>query len=353
MLVNSFKEFREMFKQERINLRLECYHPDYIGTCHEGVYGFFSMYHGEKNDVPGFLQADLNMAEDDQAIYEFLQNAVDCKATLFSTYYDENSFFVLNNGSQFNKDGIISILNIGQSTKRSAESIGRLGIGFKLAHRLVGKQNGLSELLNEYKGPIVFSWNKFEQLKAFLSDENISVADDWKEGGVHLFKILITNFPVGVGEKVYDLDYNQRILFSTEELDEMRSYVKLSLGDIDDKADYYQHGTITFLRLGEGKSRRLDNCIENLENGIQYSMNLFNTLTDVVINGEYIRKKDLIVEKFTIDKGTVEFNEIEPEYKDYDIQSAFGFPVITDYSDDGLEEIHRLLDSPNFYRDVL
>ena len=58
-------------------------------------------------------------------------------------FYDENHLIVINNGSPFTKEGIKSILNIGQSYKQDPNKIGRYGIGFKLVHRLVGKSSGL------------------------------------------------------------------------------------------------------------------------------------------------------------------------------------------------------------------
>ena len=59
----------------------------------------------------------LNIAEDNQAVYEFLQNAVDCGSTHFYAFYNNDYFLAVNNGSKFSKEGLKSILNIAQSTK--------------------------------------------------------------------------------------------------------------------------------------------------------------------------------------------------------------------------------------------
>lgn len=75
----------------------------------------------------------------------------------------------VNNGAKFSVEGLTSILNIAQSTKSDSSSIGRLGIGFKLAHRLVGKGNGVRELVHGKKGPILFSWDKASQLRELMS----------------------------------------------------------------------------------------------------------------------------------------------------------------------------------------
>lgn len=349
MIVNSPRVFRIQFKNERPNLNVACNNPDYIGTECCGDYGFFSMYHGFKEDIRGFLQADLNMAEDDQAVYEFLQNAVDCHATYFQASYDETSFCVINNGEKFDKKGITSILNIGQSTKHDSSSIGRLGIGFKLAHRLVGKQNGLDEIIEEYKGPIIFSWSSFEQLKAFLTDTDISSSERWDDLLPHLFKIVITNFPSGVGERVLDLQHESRVVFPAEELEEMRQYVKASLSDAPESTDLHQ-GTIVYIRLGEGKKDRLDERSSDLIEGIQYSMNLFGSLSTISLNGNLVNKKELSIESSSIKKDTDLFKSIEPEYKDYDIQYSFGYAPISEFTDEGVGEILKLSKSPNFFK---
>lgn len=351
MIVSSQKAFRALFKQERPNLRVECNNPNFIGTEKNGEYGFFSMYHGLKQDIRGFLQADLNMAEDDQAIFEFLQNAVDCHATLFDVYYDNESFCVINNGEQFNKEGIISILNIGQSTKHDANSIGRLGVGFKLAHRLVGKQNGLEELLNDYKGPIVFSWNSYAQLQSFISyEDSIEIASDWRESYAHLFKILITNFPCDAGETVFDLNHVPQVLFSSEELNEMRSFIREHISMRLNNPSELSHGTITFLKLGEGKRDRLESNRANLIDGIQYSMNLFGSLNSISLNGEVINKKELVLESGHIEISSDQFASIEPEYTDYLIQYSFGFVPVNGFDDADLTEIANLTEAPNFFK---
>lgn len=74
-------------------------------------------------------------------------------------FYDEQHLAVINNGDVFTKDGVKSILNIGQSyDKQDPDKIGRYGIGFKLVHRLVGKSSGLDELLNVDKQGYKFNF---------------------------------------------------------------------------------------------------------------------------------------------------------------------------------------------------
>lgn len=103
------------------------------------------MYHGHTPDIKGYLPSILKIAEDGQAIYEFIQNAVDCGSTHFYIFYNDKYFLAINNGSPFDIEGIQSILNIAQTTKDDPDKIGRFGIGFKLTHRLVGENEGTDE----------------------------------------------------------------------------------------------------------------------------------------------------------------------------------------------------------------
>ena len=168
MKIKSAKSFRYWYKtkKKQINRDDKCYNEDFVGTYHNEngkklVKGFFEMYHGHKPDIENYLSSFLKIAEDGQAIYEFLQNAVDSESTHFYIFYNENYLLAINNGKPFILDDLESILNIAQTTKKNCEKIGRFGIGFKLAHRLVGINDGTDELVRQYKGPILFSWSKF------------------------------------------------------------------------------------------------------------------------------------------------------------------------------------------------
>jgi len=351
MTISSMSAFRKMYKESQKHLDNEYNNPDFMGTSHDEERGLFSMFHGDKKDIRGFLSTELNMAQDDQAMYEFIQNAIDSHASSFQAHYDERSLLVLNDGEKFSKEGIISILNIGQSTKHDSSSIGRLGIGFKLAHRLIGKGDGLDELINEYKGPIIFTWSDRSQLDEFLSCEGIhaDASGGWDDSAAHLFKILITNFPAGVGENVLDLQHKPRVVFSNEELREMREFAHAHLFA---EPDQLSHGTIVYLRLGEGKKDMLDESNDSLVDGIQYSLNLpkFKFLSSISINDTSIDKRDIVIESGTVKQGTELFKQIDPEYKDADIEWAFGFVPISDYSDDGLQPIEDLRKSPSFFK---
>ena len=120
MKIKSAKSFRLNYKIETkgIDSLDESYNENFIGTYHEEngkkTKGFFEMYHGHKPDIAGYLPSILKIAEDGQAIYEFLQNAVDCNSTHFYIFYNEKYFLAINNGKPFDDKGLNSILNIAQ-----------------------------------------------------------------------------------------------------------------------------------------------------------------------------------------------------------------------------------------------
>ena len=94
MKVNSAKEYRQWIRDQR-------YRPDvdinFIGCSlkngNQMIKGFFELFHGFKDDIEKYLPSLLDIAEDNQAIYEFLQNAVDCGSTHFWAFYNDQYFW--------------------------------------------------------------------------------------------------------------------------------------------------------------------------------------------------------------------------------------------------------------------
>ena len=350
MIVNSAKEYRSWFKKQEDRPEVN---ENFMGCSFDTVSGktkgFFNLFHGKKDDIERYLPSLLDIAEDNQAIYEFLQNAVDCGATHFWAFYNDKYFLAVNNGSKFSLDGLSSILNIAQSTKTTASSIGRLGIGFKLAHRLVGKGNGTHELIHENKGPIMFSWDNPSQLKSLMSSEEIHCQG--LSDNPFLIKIAITNFPAEVNECVKDINYNDVVVFPDTELEEFRSYTAECLQEMfaENSLDF-SHGTLFFIELGENKRALLDADLDTLKNGIEYSMNTLKQLSNICFNGESISKKQLVINESSISKETEKFKEIDPQYKEYDILYSFGYLPVDFGDKDYHKAVAQLRQSPNFYK---
>jgi len=268
MKIKSAKSFRYWYKTKVKEIERDDYthNENFVGTYHKEngkktIKGFFEMYHGDKPDIASYLPSILKIAEDGQAIYEFLQNAVDCGSTHFYIFYNEKYFLAINNGSPFDIEGLQSILNIAQTTKKDPDKIGRFGIGFKLAHRLVGKNEGTDELVRQYKGPILFSWAKLEDLESLMRNEQIEPLVPNKANyqefinSPYLLKLLLTNFPSDPNETVKDISYKDKILFPQSELKELIDYLNENFEIHSDslKKNVLKQGSLFFIKLGEEK----------------------------------------------------------------------------------------------------
>lgn len=366
MKIKSAKSFRFWYKTkvkqiDKKDTSFNNYNENFVGTYHEEngkkIKGFFEMYHGDKPKIADYLPSILKIAEDGQAIYEFLQNAVDCDSTHFYIFYNEKYFLAINNGIPFETDGLKSILNIAQSTKKDADKIGRFGIGFKLAHRLVGKNEGTEELTQQYKGPILFSWSKLEDLQGLMNKEKIETIFPSKNNSdyftsPYLLKLVLTNFPTEPNEIVKDLKYKDRVLFPQEELDELAAFLKQNFEKHSESLNFchLKQGSLFFIKLGEGKKAVLDRDYNELVNGIQYSMNMLKNLKEVYINDNHIDKIRLWLDKGRIPKDSETFQQISPEYKEFDIQFSVGYPYINFGKTNAFDNFKEIKKSPNFYK---
>ncbi len=387
MRIKNIQDYRSFYKNDVRRLRLDDRNENFIGNfliapdTDDVEFGWFEIYHGDKEGygkaeagIENFLQSFLDMAKDGQAVYEFLQNAVDAGSTHYAMVWgkdelDGNHYLlVANNGKMFNLDSVRSILNVGSSTKSNdSQTIGKFGIGFKLAHRLVGKDNGLNELINEHSGPILFSWKNYEieQLAngeaiepekfSYHSKANRSfeMADDcpW------LFKILITCFPcLPENNAVKELPKmaNGMIAeanpFSEEEYHVLSRWTKRYQHILDKQT--YNEGALFFIKLGKGKEEELAEV--NLKEGVKFAIAILKEtaneterheklLHTVQLNeGETITYPDLEYIKFSITKekdidtyayirfGADHYSELIEEQKrkmenEADIEVLFGF----------------------------
>lgn len=399
MKIKDIRQFRSFIKTSIKRTKDSNRDEHFAGTEHylsddqEPIFGFFEMYHGIKSKgvvdgIKGFLKGFLDMAQDAQAVYEFLQNAVDANSSHFVMIWAEDEtelnedgkpseyLMVINNGWQFDFAAIQSILNVGVSTKTEEEhTIGKFGIGFKLAHRLVGKENGLDELLDKNYGPVLLSWKNGE-LKNFMDKQidNISpVLQDYsisrQKGELKvdiatdepwLFKILITNFPTHPDEIIRDAYYTEKNdAFTEADVKKLGFWLSKYKNVIP--LDQYDTGSLFFLKLGADKSKLLDD--KNLEEGIRFSLSILNKvsgsnvrgLQNVHLNGVDIENAPLEFKSFIVDKDSEEYRYIrfgkrEPlsqeeqniADKDSDIQFLFGY---TDY----LNAVELISNVPNFY----
>ncbi|EAY31795.1 sacsin N-terminal ATP-binding-like domain-containing protein [Microscilla marina] len=293
MKIKDVNLFRDWYKNEyKLRKNDQAINPDFIGYRHDNTLGFIDLVHGAVPDIANFLSTPLKIAQDDQAIYEFIQNAADAQSSLFNIFYDESYFVAINNGKPFSRDDLTSLLNIAASTKKSCEKIGRFGIGFKLAYRLLGKTTGAEEMMRDNKGPVVFSWSKTEHIESLLkldADQLKQGFDkgDWNaEDAPWLFKILLTCFPVHPEDAgTVDLQNKQQVLFPKEELLEYVTFLKkyehkLNLKELG-------QGSLFFIKLGNGKYDKLLQNEAGFKKGVEISLNFLKKLREVKI-GDHI-----------------------------------------------------------------
>ncbi len=364
MIVKSMSDFRTFYKERVAEMEAKNRNEHFLGYSHnhdeKNTYGFFNIFHGSKSDINKFIKPFLDLAQDTQAIYEFLQNGYDSESKIFAFLFNEGHLFVFNNGEKFSFAGIESVLNIGQSTKQSKSNIGRFGVGFKIVHRLLGETDGQREL-NDYAGPILFSWNNYEDIEELSKVRSIreieSKIDDFKKGASSkiyleeettpwLFKILLTNFPAGFNQSFYDLNYTERKdIPSEKELLELSFYVKKYLLESQKfKREDLQHGTVIYLNLGKNKSKNI--LSSDIISTISYSLNILNainadreSLQKVYLKeiNESIEPAPLEHEIFQIKSDEQEYldlvNDMPEEDRPEKIDIVFLYPSVSDFTE--------------------
>ena len=139
MQIKNVAQFRSQWRNEQ-GYQMENWDENFIGSNHGERSGFYKMVNGIVENIKADLTPKLQNAQDEQAMYEFLQNAADSRSTECAIIYDEHYFMVLNNGQPFTEKDLKALLNSFQGTKadkskpENCDKIGRYGIGFKLAY---------------------------------------------------------------------------------------------------------------------------------------------------------------------------------------------------------------------------
>jgi hypothetical protein len=385
MKIKNIQQYRSFYKNEIRDLPSR--DENFIGNFlfdevnYKKIFGWFEIYHGDKEGygkaevgIENFLQSFLDMAKDGQAVYEFLQNAVDSGSTHYTMIWDKDpideNFYLLvaNNGEMFDFNSIRSILNVGSSTKTAdSQTIGKFGIGFKLAHRLVGKDNGLQELINENSGPLLFSWQNYELENLANAEEVIPSNIDYEflpKGKINitdnnpwLFKILITCFPclpennyLEELPKMANGIQSTSTPFSKSEYEVLSRWVQKYKTILN--RETYKEGALFFIKLGTGKETELAEL--NLKEGVKFALAILKETAETEVKKnkilhtvqlneeEAITYPDLQYIKLIVDKeveldtyayvrfGLPIYEELTPEQKkkiseEAKIEALFGF----------------------------
>jgi len=351
MRTKNIQQFRTLWRNQE-GYNMSDWDENFIGSSHGGkLFGFYRMVNGIVENIKADLTPKLQNAQDEQAIYEFLQNAADSQSTECAVIYDENYFMVLNNGKPFTEKDLKALLNSFQGTKadkskpENCGKIGRYGIGFKLAYRLMGKSDGADELLNQLAGPVLFSWHNAKQFQDLFNHKggNISGDDTQIDGdsSAWLLKIILACFPVGLGEAVRNLDYENKVLFDQEELGELVGFMNKHREKLEKLT--LPQGSLFFLKFGPKKHEKLKESLLNIQSGIGYAMNTLKTLEKVVLQETIVEKYGIDFERISVLPGTEDFMRIDPEYPFCPIEIALGFPR-------DFEQMKALKRSPSIYQ---
>lgn len=292
VILNENRNFR---KNYLIKNGCENYDEDFLGyRSDSGKFGFFKAVHGTKDNIEGFLKTIFDTSEDHQGIYEFIQNAIDCGASKFYMFFNEDYLAVINNGSKFTEKDLNAILNVAQSGGEEEDKIGKFGIGFKLVHRMVGESNAVLEVVNDYCGPVLFSWNNLNSLNGFLTNNNYEVKKELS--GEWLLKILYTCFPCGLDEVVKGKNYENVIPFPRSEAMEMKKFINENIERYNVDISNLSEGTIFFLKLGKKKGEMLESDKKKTMDGMGYTLNTVKFLKDKKLDeirvNEFSRKKE-------------------------------------------------------------
>lgn len=329
------KLFREYYKVEKAQNRDRDVDVNFIDLKHPNPQnfrkGFGSLIFGSGRDnVESFLRSTvLNVAADQQSVYELIQNADDCDASFISISYNDKYLLCINNGKPFSDRNMAGLINVGDSDK-TLDEIGTYGIGFKIVHRLLGEDDGADAIVNDYAGAVIFSWNKFTQFDRFLKNDEIKIGYDKEMDAENpwLIKLIYTCFPTHLDEPVRISDYDtKKVLFENSELDEFRSFLSESLSNINiSQENFLRTGSMVFIKLAEGKSKSvIEKNIEILKSGIAYSFNFLQSLNKIYINGESILAQEVITHSVIYPKDSKEFIDINPRNKERPIEAKFGF----------------------------
>lgn len=346
MKIKDISRFRTYWKEKE---GFKGFDENFIGTNHNGVNGFYRIVNGTVHDIKADLTPKLQNAQDEQAIYEFLQNAADSNSSNCAVIYDEDYFMVINNGQPFTVKDVEAILNSFQGTKadksqkQNCDKIGRYGIGFKLVHRLVGKSDGAKELIENLHGPVIFSWFKKTQYDDFITSISNPIFshdnDLLGKDSPWLFKISLTCFPTMPYEKVKGLDFKETVIYNSEELGALKTFLLKHKEKLDELN--LENGSLFFLKFGHNKHKKLEESLKNINSGIGYSLNTLKTLETVILQEEIVTRIPIERIDVKIFPNEEAFKTIDPEFPECPIEIMFGYKS---------DEFETLKSAPNIYQ---
>ena len=173
-----------------------------------------------------------------------------------------------------------------------------------------------------------------------FDEEDVQSSNPW------LMKILLTNFPASVDEKIKDVDFNNRVPYPSDELKEIQSFLKENISSID--SDVMKQETMFFIKFGEGKLDLLKKDQNDINNRLENTLYFLKNMTHLQVNEKIVaRHKGFVVEdKFIIQPYEPDFIKIGLDEK-----HDKSFPILLQmgYAPYGLKG-ENVKEYPNFYK---
>lgn len=250
-----------------------------------------------------------------QVFYELLINADDANANQIAFFIGNDYLIVFNNGDPFYTD----ILTEGSLRKGQLKAfikggdkfdddtkIGKFGKGSKLIYDLmISYQDETSDqiedktgtkliesIIEQFKGPILFSWNKLAHLESLFNQINPTfefIRGDDREKAPIFCKIIFSYYPALPGERINTFNQGERDLFNIQEIN--RFLDALQEIRIDFNKINYTKGSLLYIPLGTGHHKLLNSDFqEKIIQGVNTSLPFLKNIEKSQINQNRINK---------------------------------------------------------------
>ena len=284
-------------------------------------------------DLLEYIEAYKINSSQQQIFYEMIQNAEDAHASSLWIYFNENYFFVFNNGEKFIykpdkprdekiKGELYSFLANRRSEKSKSDdlSLGKKGFGSKALYNLMGDIDhpvGFSKEIYNGAG-IYFVSGTRSQLNSLRMIKSLQDLDfeDWRTKDCLLFfKIMQTYFPAlpGSRKKMLFADTEKRELFAEEEMLQIIQGINHFYKEYLCPEKIDRDFNLLIVPLGKGQKAKIDSLSNEINDSIASLLGRLKYLKEVYVNGRLINNKEWYTELIPANETDVEIGVIYPK----------------------------------------
>ena len=300
---------------------------------HEQEDAWLTYLYGASTSIKEWVSQVTSFAKNSivQVFYEFLQNAEDSQSNKLFFFFDKQGILVINNGQPFRTDKkttqptqpgqLKSFLSKNKSDKKTYDTeqpntIGKFGIGSKLLYNFFAfaeDENESNEkllektLIDQLKGPILFSWNNISQWQNILDKKDFlftlnSEFDDLDSP--LLTKIIYTYYPVLPNEKQYVFNKDtEQLLFSYDEFMNFQNLLVKMVYEYQLLTHHLHRGTILFIPSTPNLNKQMQEKLlkSDFFSNVQISLALLRNVKYIQINEKIIRIEEVSKSFFVYD----------------------------------------------------